>query len=65
LYGKADTPEVIDQILDALHYWIGNAESDCEVGSNNRCFIHEKFFLAREYQDVCSCGAKSPMTKLN
>jgi hypothetical protein len=64
LYGKADTPEVLDEILDALHYWIGN-KNDCEVGSNMRCFIHEKFFLAREYQEICSCGAQSPMTTLN
>jgi len=26
LYGKADTPEVIDQILDALHFWIGDKD---------------------------------------
>ena len=46
----------IEAILDSLHYWLsGNKE--CQPGST--CFVHDKFFMNRETQQVCQCGKSS------
>jgi hypothetical protein len=62
IFGRADTPETIEAILDSLHYWLsGNKE--CQPGST--CFVHDKFFMNRETQQVCQCGKSSNVQNMD
>jgi hypothetical protein len=62
IFGKADTPETIDALLEALHSWLSN---DGQCSPTNRCFVHELFFMNRETQLTCKCGKSGPVLQMD
>jgi hypothetical protein len=69
LYGQADCFEAMDKILTVMHHCVTNTsfmgENPCS--KQEKCFIHDNFFMNRTIKKICSCGAgnDSPPTHMD